>query len=212
MPIFKRKENNFEKVKNDINILIDKGKYDSAISKFSDLSNFYNKLVLTKKIEHKEGYDLIRDQLILYMKVLEIDFLISNNETEKIKETLIFIENNLVRLKMANPLLLNYIKGRYEHYLRVYYVMKHKEEFDDNLNNLYRLVELKEYSKALELFPSILKSFDDIGYNMSLDPSLYSKLVSLKEEIEMKALKNRAYSKPAKVDTKLLKAKLRRAI
>lgn len=210
MFLSKKKKNNFEKIKEEISKLIDDGDFDSAISKFFELGDSYDKLVSRKKVEYEGDYNLIRDQLILYMKIKEIDFLISNNELEKLRLDLLFIESKVLSFNKASPVLLNYISEKYNHYLDVYNAMVHKEEFDSSLNNLYQFIELGEYSKALELFPSIFKSFEDLGGIFNLDPLLYDKLLSLKKDVEMRALKSKAYGKVAKVDTKLLKARLRK--
>ncbi|MFH1376219.1 MAG: hypothetical protein ABIH25_01150 [Candidatus Woesearchaeota archaeon] len=212
MFLFKKKRNNFEKLRDEVNKLLNKRKFDSALARFSDFSDSYNKLKLTKKIEFEEDYSLIKDQLILYMKIKEIDILISDNDLERVRDTLLYIETKMIRLRKGAPALLEYISNQYNNCLNIYHAMVYKENFDENLHNLYNLIEREEYGESLKLFPSLFKSLGDVSDHSNLNPALYDQLQNLKKEVEVRLLEKKAYGKVAEVDVKKLRASLRKSI
>jgi hypothetical protein len=206
---FKREKNKFERIRDEIKELIGAGDFESAIGKFASFSDAFNGLRADRRAKFQGDYEIIRDGLILYLKLEEFEVFIGGNEVDKFREGLLYMEEELKRLGRVDNRLLNYVRERYNHYLGIYYVMLHKREFDDNLQRLYYFLENKEYGKALELFPDLFRAFEDISLSANIDKGLYENLVRLKKEIEMKMLKEKAYGRVAEVDTKWLRRRLK---
>ncbi|MBT3395376.1 hypothetical protein HOA59_03505 [archaeon] len=197
--LFKRREKDeFELLIDKFNSNLNKGKFDSALAGYSDFSSAYDKLEFKDKEKYDIQFSLIKEQMIVYMKLEELLISIKSDDMKLMRASLDFIFESMAKLK-GNSRLMSFIDSKYSSCSRIYNYKLSKTQFNDKLSELYHLMDEGAYDFALKEFDHLLHYFKKMeSYSGKYDSDLYGKLMDMKEDIKLKMLKDQAYSEEAK--------------
>jgi hypothetical protein len=205
--LFKRKEKTkFELLFYKIDINLTKGNFNKALANYALLSDEYFKLDLENKEKFDDLYYIMREQLILYMKIKELLLLIKGEDLELIRTGLGVISESRPRLN-GNYTLMKFIDRHYLYCQRIYKYKLAKKQFNNKLSGVYHLLREESFENALEEYKDLIFYFNEMDkYSSKSNESTYKKIIELKEHIKVSFLESKAYSTEAKY-TKVKKKK-----
>ncbi len=197
--LFKRREKDeFELLIDRFNSTLNKGNFDSALADYSDFSSAYDKLEFKDKENYDIPFSLIKEQMIVYMKLKELLISIRSEDMKLMRDSLDFIFEAMAKLK-GNSKLMSFIDSKYISCSRIYNYKLSKIQFNDKLSELYHFMDEGSYDLALKEFDHLLHCFKKMeSYSGNYDSDFYRKLMEIKEDIKLKMLKDQAYSEEAK--------------
>ena len=195
---WKKKKSKFEILLTKFNSDLNKKRFDKSLSKYVELRNSYDSLDMEKKEEFDDSFSLVREQMILYMKMKELSISILGNDLELIKSGLNLVFEIRSRIE-GIPKLMNFVDKNYRYSSKVYQYKLARKEFNSKLSEVHTLIRERSFDNALIEFKDLLFYFKEMEkYSTSSNVGLYSKLIDLKEHINLNLLESKAYGEPAK--------------
>lgn len=200
---FKTKNNTFEEVNNFIISELEKKKFDSALATYHQLKQIYDSSKNQEK--YTEEFNLTTRRLLLVAKIQELHELIHTKKIDEIWQDLSEIRINLKERENNLPNFYNYIDKQYERYLRVYLYKQKKEELKIQIDKIHKFMEEENYDFALMQFPETMRIYNEMC-TYHRNEEIIKELEQLKSQIKMNIMKQRAYSEPAEINMRRLKA------
>ena len=190
---------------------LDRGNYDAALARYTKFDSYYKKLSEEKKLEYEEEYKSLLNQLLIYMKIQQLDVIIRGDNMDLIKDTLNYLEDMSKKVGNVSVNYENFVRMEYKKFYNEYSHKLVLVELNEILEKIYKLRAEQNYDLALELFPELMKKYKDLeDYVPDKSKKLLEELIALREELKEKLLEFRAYSEVADVNVKTLKKSLRK--
>jgi len=173
------------KIEKEINF----GNIDNAISHYYEFSEGFDALDYLNDENFSKFFE-IRNQLIVYFQINEIETLLNSKKNISIIGKKIKHLENLDFRDIPNKKIKNKIKILFERYHSLVFEL----EFNDQLNKIYRLVAEERYESALKKIPELISKLNQIEKHKS-NRELFSSINNLKSHITKNILANDAYYK-----------------
>ena len=206
----KKKDNEFLDYCNKIKSFFEKGNYDSALARYTKYNYLYGRLPRGKKQEYEIEFKNILNQLLMYVKIEELNVLIKGDDIDLIRESLTYLDFLRNTTFEIDSKYFGFVNNKYDEYLRLFNLKLSSIELDKNLEQIYKLKDEQNFEAALNLFPRLMKKYKELESYSGDSTEIYEKLINLREELKMNLLRSRAYGEVAKVDLRYLKRAVRK--
>lgn len=169
------------------NEFIKKEKYEDAIGLYNHINSAYESIPVTMRTEAlTKNLDKLNRELILYLKIKEIQVLITNKNFSKIPEIIEYMGMIVNKLREDTPKPISLIKFGEEKIS--YYNNLHKQEYEKDLFNrkyerIRDAIKKGDKKRAFLLFEDLKTKVKDVEkYGKALE--LYEKIEKIREKIE----------------------------
>ena len=171
----------------DANELIKNEKYEDAIGLYNQTNSAYEAIPNSMRTEAlSQNLDKLNRELILYLKIKELGYIISSKNFEKIPETIEYMRLIIDKLKQQTPKPVSLIKFG-EEKCKYFDELSKKEYEKDLFNKKYEKIKdaIKKGDKkrALLLFGDLKLKLKDVEkYEKAID--LFEKLEAVRKRLE----------------------------
>lgn len=169
------------------NEFIKNGKYEDAIGLYNHINDAYESIPNAMKTEVlSQNLDKLNRELILYLKIKELGYMISNKNFTRIPETMEYMKQILNKLKEKDPKPISLIKFGEER-IAYFNELSKKEQEKDLFNKKYERIKdairKGDKKRATLLFEDLKTKFKDVEkYGRALD--LFEKLEAVRKRLE----------------------------
>lgn len=198
--LFKKNQDDFNRINSHINSYLEKKKFSYAIALYHKLKNIYDH----SDKQNYELFDSTTKKLILLVKTQELHELIKTKDLEKIKGILDHLRDELKEKENNFPNFYSYIEHHYERYQRIYYYKQTKLELHAQIIKIHKLMEEENYDLALLEFPETMRIYNEMS-SLHRNEEIIKELEQIKSQIKMNLLKQRAYGQPAELNIRRIR-------
>lgn len=169
------------------NEFIKNEKYEDAIGLYNRINEAYNSIPTNMRTEAlSKNLDKLNRELILYLKIKEINTLIMNKNFSRVPETIEYMNMIIFKLKEDTPKPVSLIKFG-EEKIRYFKDLSEKEHekhlFDIKYERIKDAIRKGDKKRAMLLFEDLKSKFKDVEkYGRVLD--LFEKLEAVRKRLE----------------------------
>lgn len=207
---FKKKEE-FMDFCSRIKKYLEKGNFDSAVARYTELEHKFKSLDEEKQEEYREEYESVVKQLLIYMKIRDLNVVIEGDDIELIKNSLNYLKDMQEDTPNIGAKYSNFISSKYSGFYNQYSYKLALAELNKALDNVYKLRDEQNYDLALQFFPEVMKKYRELEeYLPGKSQKIFKKLVDLREQLKLELVEFRAHSPVAEVNVETLRKSLKR--
>lgn len=197
----KRKEDEFSSLLSKSLLYTELGQFDDALKNYYTLSE----LAKQNKQEQNKNFLLYSNIMRMYLKTLDIKNLYIASNFKGLKYSLEHINYLIIQTKELSikPLAsLEYIQKHYDEYSRLYIYHFYLHQMATKLKEIYTLLSVGVGDLAKMKYKILIRIYNKlVKYSTQQDrDNIYRQLLKLRDEIELVLLKEKAYSKPSKIE------------
>jgi len=190
---------------------LDVGNFDSAIARYTEFEKRFKKLDSEKKEEYREEYESVVKQLLIYMKIRDLNVIINGDDVVLINSSLNYLKDIQEDTIGMPEKYSNFVKNKYLGFYNRYSYKLALLELNKSLDRVYKLKDEQNYDMALEFFPEVMKKYRELEeYLPGESKKVFGKLIELREELKLDLMEFRAHSPVAEVNVKTLKRSLKK--
>jgi hypothetical protein len=205
------KKGKFVRYSKRVRQLLDKGNYDGAIARYNKFDGYYKLLSEEKKLEYKKEYESLLNQLLIYMKIRDLNVIIKGDDVHLIEDSLKYIEYLSGRVGKVSENYKKFVKAKYHGFHKEHDYKLALKDLNEVLEKVYKLRDEQNYDGALLLFPELMKKYRELEvYLPEKAKELLKELIDLREELKFELLEFRAYSNVAETNVKTLRKALKK--
>lgn len=187
------------------------GNFDSAIARYNEFEKRYKGLDEDKKEEYREEYESLVKQLLIYMKIRDLNVIINGDNIELIKSSLNYLKDMQEDTIGLPEKYSSFVKSKYSEFYNRYCYKLALLELNKTLERVYKLKDEQNFDMALEFFPEVMIKYRELEeYLPGESKKIFGKLIELREELKMDLIEFKAHSPVADVNIKTLKKSLRK--
>ncbi|HLC56487.1 MAG TPA: hypothetical protein VJJ23_04595 [Candidatus Nanoarchaeia archaeon] len=198
---------------NQIDPLINDGKYEDAVKLFAELDLSFGKLNESDKKELNKAFEDEKKLLLVYYKIFEGESLMKFGDIRRIKDVvhdLDYMKGEYRELLTEKQKLLDHLEQSKKAFLEFYDYANSRRKFYVKMMELHSLIAENKIGEAKRLYRKLIRDYNVIVNYLEYHKrkEIYNELMEIYRDITTKNYKTEVYKtvlKPIKIERKEIK-------
>ena len=159
---FKKRKDSFVAYAKKIRWMLDKGNHDMALARYDRLKDYYDLMDSEKQSMYESEFNSLMNQLILYLKLEELDLLVKGDDIDLMRDGLNEVEYLLNETYGISPSYFGFVNSKRKKLLKEFNCKLVMSELDSLLKKVHKLKDEQNFDQALHMFPKVMDKYKEL--------------------------------------------------